>query len=281
MKYIPRLPGKNVNVTPTSPLRDFILMLCSVIVLFVFIYVVLGVTVDFMVPRISTETEKLLGEYLKTKWSGSDEFSEQEKKLQELLGNIQEQCVNLPYNLEIKVVDDKMINALALPGGRIVVLRGLLEKVESENELTFVLAHEMGHFANRDHLSELGRGLVFMALGVGVFGPNSFIGNQVGKLLQVSEMSFSRKHESNADEFALGIQNCFYGHVAGAGDFFEHTSKMEEKRFTGHYLSTHPESRQRISDLDLLARERGYVQKGKIIAFRFDFSEKGSLEYSK
>ena len=207
MKYIPRLPKQNVNVTRTSPVRDFFVMLSGVALLFGFVYVALGLAVDFVVPRISTETEMLLGDLLQEKWSDSDEYNEQTKQLQGLLDNIQEKCGKLPYQLEINVAENDAINALALPGGVIAVFTGLLEKVKTENELTFVLAHEMGHFSNRDHLSELGRGVVFMAMSVGLFGPNSYIGQQVGNLLRVSEMSFSRKHESMADHYALAIQN--------------------------------------------------------------------------
>ncbi len=267
MKYVPRLPGSNVNVTRTSPLRDLLMMLGGLALLFVGVYVLLGFAVDLIVPRISPETEKQLGGYLQTQWAASEKFPEQEKQLQEMLARLQDQCSDLPYQLEIDVAENDMINALALPGGRIVILTGLLENVQSENELTFVLAHEMGHFANRDHLSDLGRGLVFVALSVGVFGPNSYIGNQVGKLLQVSELSFSRQHESMADRYALEVQNCVYGHVAGATDFFEHTGRLEEKRFTGHYLSTHPESRQRIKELNELAAKRGYNTNGSKIPF--------------
>ena len=269
MDYIPRLPGKNVNVTPTSPLRDFMMLLGGLVVLFVGVYVFLGLVVDFMVPRISPETERMLGDYLDEKLEKHGKYAEQEEQFQHLLDRIQKQCGDLPYQLEIGVVEDEMINALALPGGRIVILTGLLENVTSENELTFVLAHEMGHFANRDHLSDLGRGLVFMALSAGVFGPNSYIGKQVGKLLQVSELSFSRQHESMADEYALDIQNCVYGHVAGATDFFEHIGMLEEKRFTGHYLSTHPESSQRIANLNNLAMERGYSRSSEKTPFTF------------
>ncbi len=38
-----------------------------------------------------------------------------------------------------------------------VVFTGLLEKMTSENELAFVLAHELGHYDHRDHLRGLGR----------------------------------------------------------------------------------------------------------------------------
>lgn len=242
--------------------------------LFVVVYVVLGMTVDYMVPRISPETEKHLGDFLKEKWADSGEYPEQKKQLQGLVNRLYAKCGELPYQLEVNVAESDAINALALPGGRIIILTGLLEKVETENELTFVLAHEMGHFANRDHLSELGRGLVFMAMSVGLFGPNSYVGQQVGKLLQVSEMSFSRKHESMADDYALDMQNCFYGHVAGATDFFEHTKQLEEESFTGHYLSSHPRTKERISALHDLSRKRGYDQNGEKVAFSMKFPAK-------
>lgn len=72
-----------------------------------------------------------------------------------------------------------------------------------------------------------------------------------------------------ADEYALDIQNCVYGHVAGAADFFEHTGRLEKKQFTGHYLSTHPESSQRIENLNDLALEHGYVQSGERKPFAY------------
>ena len=77
MKYIPRLPRKNVNVTPTSPLRDLLTMLGGITLILVAVYIVLGLAVDFMVPRISPETEKMLGEYIHEKWSGTEEYPKQ------------------------------------------------------------------------------------------------------------------------------------------------------------------------------------------------------------
>src|SRR5690606_35172182 len=51
------------------------------------------------------------------------------------------------------------LNALALPGGAIVVTRGLLDQVD-DAELAFVLAHELAHLEHRDNLRAIGRGLV-------------------------------------------------------------------------------------------------------------------------
>ncbi len=267
MKYIPRRPGRNVNVTPTSPLRDFFVMLTGVLLLLVTAYFLLGLLVDFMVPRISPDTEKLISTFFFKGESEKNATGGEEQKLQKLVDRLQDSCRDLPYRLQVEVVDDEMINAMALPGGRIVLFSGLLDKARSENELAFVLAHEMGHFANRDHLSGLGRGLVFMVLSVSLFGPDSVIGEKIGQLLQVSELGFSRKHESMADESALQTVNCYYGHVAGAVNFFQHTSTMEENLFAGHYLSTHPLDEQRISRIKELAEERGYSLRGELVPF--------------
>jgi Zn-dependent protease with chaperone function len=63
---------------------------------------------------------------------------------------------------KIHIIPDPRINAMALPGGNIVVFSALIKETGSENELAFVLAHELGHFANRDHLRGLGRRLLLL-----------------------------------------------------------------------------------------------------------------------
>jgi predicted Zn-dependent protease len=186
------------------------------------------------------------------------------KPLQQLADRIQQQCVDLPYPLNVEVVDDQTVNALAMPGGNIVIFSGLLEAAESENELAFVLAHEMGHFVNRDHLTSMGRGLVFLVISSAVFGSDSVIGKRVGEMLMLSELGFSRQHETMADTFALQTVNCFYGHVAGSTSFFEHTGEMAAERFAGHYLSSHPLHRQRVAELKKLAAEQGFRAEGEL-----------------
>ncbi len=267
MEYIPRKPDRNVNVTRTSPLRDFFAMLFGAGAILVAIYIVLGLLVDFLVPRISPETEQMLSGFFQNKYTADASVPEENKSLQMLVDRMQQQCVSLPYSLQVEIADSEMINAFALPGGRIVVFSGLLEKVRSENELAFVLAHEMGHFANRDHLSGIGRGLVFMALSLSIFGPDNPIGEKIGSFLEVSELGFSRKHETMADEYALEKLNCLYGHVAGATGFFEYTSEMEANNFAGHYLSTHPLSEKRIAHLTDLAGEKGFKGEGELVPY--------------
>src|SRR5690606_36535147 len=50
-----------------------------------------------------------------------------------------------PGTFRLHVVDDSLVNAFALPGGSIILFRGLIERAESPDELAGVLAHEMQH----------------------------------------------------------------------------------------------------------------------------------------
>ncbi len=52
-------------------------------------------------------------------------------------------------SITVKIVDSKMINAFALPGGKIVVMTGLLDLMEAPDEFAGVLAHEIGHVTER------------------------------------------------------------------------------------------------------------------------------------
>lgn len=263
MQYIPQLPEKNVNVTPTSPLRDLLVMLGGVTLILVSVYIALGMAVDFLAPRITPEMEARLSGYFSS-LRPSGEINNENKPLRQLADNLQQQCVDLPYSLNVEVLEDETVNALALPGGNIIIFSGLVDAAESENELAFVLAHEMGHFVNRDHLTSLGRGLVFAVLSSAVFGSDSVIGQRMGEMLLLSELGFSRQHEQLADAYALKTVNCFYGHTAGATGFFEHTGEMEEERFGGHYLSSHPLHGERVAELQRLAIEKGFRMEGDL-----------------
>ncbi len=260
MKFTPRLPEKNVNVTPTSPLRDFFVLLTGLLAIVVGVYVLLGFAVDLIVPRISPATEQKLAGYFSNMWKSSASDSEKSQSVQKLLNTMQEGCIEMPYSLVVHVSENPLLNAVALPGGNIVIFSGLLEKLESENELSFVLAHETGHFVNRDHLRGLGRLMIFMTISAVVFGTDSSVGNFLAQWLNITEMSFSRSQESKADKYALDVLNCVFGHVGGATDFFEKISKEERTGFMSHYLSTHPESRKRISSLKEYGRLKGFSQ---------------------
>jgi Zn-dependent protease with chaperone function len=258
MKYTPRQTESNVNVTPTSPIREFFVLVGGLLGIVILIYILLGLAVNLIVPHISVDLEKKMAAPFIRSMYAQDADTIRQHYVQALIDDLQERCTTLPYHFQVHVRKAPTINALALPGGHIIVFTGLLDKVTSENELAFVLAHEMGHYAHRDHLRGMGRAVVFMTISAFLFGPESDVGRLVARGLSMTEMSFSRSQETQADEFALETLNCAYGHVAGTTDFFEKIQKEHDPGMFGHYFSSHPKNRQRISHLRDISRDRGF-----------------------
>lgn len=261
VEYAPKdiSDAPNANVTPTHPLKELVVLLAGVLGSILGVYLILGVAVDWVVPRVSMETEQKLAAIFMPSGGGANNLSETEKKLQTLLDEIQKRCAHLPYNLTVNTADSSMINAMALPGGRIIVTSGLLDKIESENELAFILGHEMGHYAHRDHLRGLGRALVMMVVSTVLFGADSSVSRFIGNSVNVTEMNFSRSQENRADEYGLATLNCVYGHVTGATDFFQKIPKENDPGKFGHYFASHPENQRRITHLNDLGREKNYA----------------------
>jgi len=258
MKYTPRQTVSNVNVTSTSPVREFFILMGGLLGIVILIYVFLGLAVNLIAPHVSVDLEKkMAAPFVRAMYTQNADTIRQHY-IQTLIDDLQERCTALPYHFQVHVHEAPTINALALPGGHIIVFTGLLDQVTSENELAFVLAHEMGHYAHRDHLRGLGRAVVFMTISAFLFGPESDVSRLVANGLSMTEMSFSRNQETQADEFALETLNCAYGHVAGTTDFFEKIQKDHDPSMFGHYFSSHPENRQRISHLQNISRDRGF-----------------------
>ena len=258
MRFTARQPGININVTPTHPLKELAILAGGLLAIVIGVYLALGLAVDLIVPRLSMDLEKKLAGAFMGKIVETEDVADANRSLQTLVDRLQDRCAPLPYTITVHVIESDAVNAAALPGGHMVVFTGLLAEMTSENELAFVLSHELGHYAHRDHLRGLGRALVLMTASTLVLGADNSINSMIGQGMVLTELSFSRKQESQADEFALETLFCHYGHVADATSFFSKIPKDGDPGRFGHYFASHPENRRRISRLEALARERGY-----------------------
>ncbi|MFZ5573083.1 MAG: M48 family metallopeptidase [Thermodesulfobacteriota bacterium] len=247
--YTPKLPGRNDNLSPESPMKELGILLGGLLGGILALYIGLGLLVDFLVPRMSMETERRIAGFFSQLADTAEKTTSRAKYLQALADGLRARCAALPYDIRVVVTENETVNAVALPGGTVVVFSGLLEKMSSENELAFVLSHELGHFQHRDHLRAMGRGLAFMALTALVFGSDSTAGEFLARSIGITEMGFSRIQETRADEFALSAVNCFYGHMGGATVFFEKIREAEDPELFGQYFTSHPEVAERIRHL--------------------------------
>ena len=261
MKYQPSLPEHNDNISHQHPVREFAILMLGALALVVMSLWLLGLFVDTAVESISPEIEaQLFAEIDVSEAFGEARHSEAEKYLQELVESLR-QCHDIPFPLTIHLIDSEDINAIALPGGDIIIYAPLLNHLPSQNGLTFVLAHELGHFKNRDHLRALGRGLVLTALVTYFVGSNSDVSQLLASTLTLGQAKYSQSRESQADETALEILNCHYGHVGGATELFEVLQEQEGGSGSGvlHYFDSHPELQKRIDAIHDLSHKRGYV----------------------
>jgi predicted Zn-dependent protease len=257
MKFTPKPIEENINVSQTSALKELFVLLGGLVGIIIVVYLALGAVVDFVVPRLPTGIERGLGRLYARSFE-SWEPTPAEAYLQELVDALTAELDDPEAQYKVHVIPSSQPNAMALAGGHIIVLSGLLEEMDSENELAFILAHELGHFAHRDHLRGLGRGLVMMAISTALVGVDNQITNLLMRSVMTVEMKFSQRQETQADLFALHVLNLHYGHIAGATDFFEKISQTDTRGRLTYYFATHPYPPDRIAKLQQKIEELGY-----------------------
>lgn len=174
MNYQPSLPEHNDNVSHEHPLKEFSILVLGTVAIVLIVFWLLGFFIDMAVKHISPEDEAKIYAKLGSSFDLGMDIEPAKPELQTLLNQLAE-CAEIPYPITLRMVKTDDINALALPAGNILLFSGLLNAVHSENGLAFVLAHELGHFKNRDHLRGMGRGIVLVAMSVMLTGANSDI----------------------------------------------------------------------------------------------------------
>jgi len=170
------------------------------------------------------------------------------------------------YRWEFALIqDDKMINAFALPGGKMAVYTGILPVAETEAGLAVVMSHEVAHAIARHGGERMTTGLLaqlgMTALNVGLavkgedpgtiqaFNTAYGLGAQFGILLP-----FSRNQESEADHIGLILMSrAGYDPKAAIG-FWQRMAETK-KAAPPEWLTTHPSDATRIRQLRALLPE--------------------------
>ncbi len=172
------------------------------------------------------------------------------------------------FDYEFFVIQDEGLNAFAMPGGLVFVHTGLLEVIDTENELLCVLAHEIGHVQGRHIARRMERmqriNIATAAIAIaGLFLGQGQVGSAIfatsGALNASIALKYSRTDEEEADRRA-----CQWICKAGYDPrgLLTVLKKMQKYRWLGtsaipSYLSTHPGASERTTYLeDLWDRER-------------------------
>jgi len=138
-------------------------------------------------------------------------------------------------------------NAFALPGGKVYVLSGLLDKAESPDELAGILAHELGHLKHHDNM----RGLIYnggtsFLIGL-LFGDVTGSSAVIFASRSVVEASYSREAETNADTFAIEIMHKLGRSPKPAAELMFRITGKEGGSGFATILASHPLTEDRLA----------------------------------
>ncbi|MDX1957752.1 MAG: M48 family metallopeptidase [Leptospiraceae bacterium] len=209
--------------------------------------------------QIPTSIEKSIGDAtFKSYIAGKKIYKDKQflEKLKPITDRLLENTKNSGYEFKFHVVEDSHINAIAFPGGNILIHSALIKEAESPEEIAGVLAHEISHVT-------LKHGLRHILNSVGLFiVVQSLFGDFSGLIAIITQNTsiflssrFSRDFEREAD--ARGFNYLVNSKInpKGLSKFFKKILEMEkEEGITDNeivkFISTHPDTKERIDTIE-------------------------------
>jgi beta-barrel assembly-enhancing protease len=200
-------------------------------------------TPQWLAPLIPASVEQSMGDTLVGDFGGR--FCHTDKGKAALDKLVRSLDAN-PKDLQVEVAKIDMLNAVALPGGKVILFDGLVKQAKSADEVAGVLAHEIGHVRERHVMQSL---LRQMGLAVVLGGLDGSGGSMLSGALSVN---YTRGSEREADAYSMkALSGAAISPVATA-DFFNRLAKLSgeaegNKRLTSMtgYISSHPLSAER------------------------------------
>jgi beta-barrel assembly-enhancing protease len=245
------------------------LYIAGILILIVSAYMAIKIIpsflVDKMVDKIPIEWELVVGQSILSMLPVEKEPDEEVLKVLQDTVELLEQAVegNQPYDLKVYILPVKQANALALPGGPIVVFEGLLHEAESPEELAGVLAHEIQHIILRHSTRGILRNLAKNMLVTLFLGDvNSVMEGVVQLTGELETLGLSREMETEADQKGMELILSANIDPHGMMRIFEKlmreelsqkglsepaTVSSENDMKLSSYFSTHPSSRNRLA----------------------------------
>lgn len=252
-RRIPRSKSKALRLT-----AGILVAMAAIIGLVFFLIPALAPVV---LPHVPQSWDKKLGDYAaryfidSSELCSSPEADAQLQKVAELLAQDDNE-----FELEFLVQRSEVVNAFALPGGKIVIFSELIKQAESQEELLGVLAHEAAHVHYRHGtermLRHLMSALIIDTL-TGGAGTVAYAGTQMHAL------KYGQAQELESDSHAIKELHRLNVEPTKMADFFQ---RMNEKAKTKNgdegilaeleeYISSHPSDTARIDNIHTLSEK--------------------------
>lgn len=168
---------------------------------------------------------------------------------------------------EFTLLDSDVINAFALPGGKVFMSRGLAQMMTNEAQLAGVLGHEIGHVTAR-HTNErfsraagaqLGLGVIGIAVGTGAEAET--INQLAGQATELALLGYSRGQELESDKLGMEYMARVGYDPMAQRQVMEILLKAAGSGGQPEFFSTHPHPESRIAQInDLLVGKYAHTQ---------------------
>ena len=168
----------------------------------------------------------------------------------EILARLEE-WINDPHSFRCFVIHSAEVNAFALPGGFLFLTDSLVEFCEdNEDELAFIVAHEMGHVVKGHAFNRM-----LAEYSIGTISRFVRVGGLLQKAIRQITTKYlkshhSRENEYEADNYAIRLIGVSKYNSKGAYNLFGRLKRIEEADFKiPDYFSSHPSYESRIEKM--------------------------------
>lgn len=167
--------------------------------------------------------------------------------LDKLVSKLRTQA-GLPPSRPPQVLASTIPNAFALPGGRVFLLRGIIDKAQNPDELAGVIAHEFGHVRHRDGLRRLIRDGGDSYLISLLFGDVTGSGAAMFATRALFGAAYSREDETAADATAIEVMRGLGRSPTPMGQLLVRVTGKDEPPLG--LLASHPMSAERLAAME-------------------------------
>jgi len=252
------MSDERINVTENNPIKELFKICVNLALIigsfYLIIFMLSGIILFNLPAKNQVQLENFFSKLIETKVVKISDADQ--KRLLTVRNNILNADKNFPKtsNLDIFIMDDTKTNAFCYPNGNIYITSALYKELTTDEELTFIIAHEMGHYKHKDHLRNMRDSITGSIVLIGtvfVDPSNQGLTKMTASTIDISNLKFSRVAEEKADKYAIKMLNILYG-SSKAG--VEVMTKLKEKnRSNIEFLSTHPNIDRRINYIKKLS----------------------------
>lgn len=283
MKYQNPSIEEGHNYSKEHPLKEFWQLLAGIVITIIVVVLLLNVLSGVLAKQVPFEYEQklastltpdlILGELV-------EQPSDVVKTQEEVVDRIAKQLLSvmdLPAEIQVQIhySGGETVNALAFLGGHVYLFEGLIERLQTEQELAAVMAHEIAHIKLRHPITALGKGVGLAVLAASVAGASGSAAGEFlfGSSASLTMLKFSRDQESAADlEAAIALER-LYGDIGGFSGLFKTFATLEGEHGSNYgqmeLFSSHPYSEKRWQYLQAQAEKNNWRVSGSETALVF------------